>query len=282
LSPRTIDLYRITLTHFGTFLGHVPTVDDLDDDVVSEYLLWRSQRPCRGRRVSPASVEKCRVQLLAVWRYGARKRLVREFPDVQAWKVPKRVKPAYTAEELDRLVGYARTLASNTKITGGKPGSWWWPTLILAAFQTGERKGGLLGLRWRDVDLSTRVVTFRAETRKGGREDIVRAITPALADELREQQGSPGDLVWPWCGNPTSIYPTVRRFCQRAGVPYLALHAIRRTSASLVARGGGDASAHLGHASTETTRDHYLVGEIVGAKSGLEFLPKIGGRDKQR
>jgi integrase len=278
LSKRTITLYRITLGHFGGFLGHEATVDDLDDDIVSAFLLWRSEQPCRGRSVSAASVEKDRCQILAVWRYGARKRHCREFPDVAGWKVPKRVRDCYTTDDLDKLLTAAAGLQGTRKPLAGKPASWWWRTLLWAAYLTGERRGGLFGLRWRDVDLEACVMTFRAETRKGGRADIVRGIVPALAEELRQQQGEPDDLVWKWAGDPTGWYPAAKALCRRAGVTYHALHGIRRTSASYVARGGGDATAHLGHSSPQVTRDHYLCTEIVGAKNGLEFLPAIGGR----
>ena len=59
LSKRTITLYRITLAHFSGFLGHEATVEDLDDDIVSAFLLWRSEQPCRGRSVSAAWSSCC-------------------------------------------------------------------------------------------------------------------------------------------------------------------------------------------------------------------------------
>ena len=46
---------------------------------------------------------------------------------------------------------------------------WWWldyhdaeglPPYIVAALQTGARRGELLGLRWADVDMRARTVTF--------------------------------------------------------------------------------------------------------------------------
>jgi integrase len=278
LSAKTLKNYRFTLAHFSEFLGHAATVDDLDDDIVSAFLLWRSEQPCRGRKVSPASVEKDRVQILAIWRYGARKRHCREFPDVGSWRVPKRVRPCYTTADLERLLIAAGELHGAGERLAGKPTAWWWRTLIRVAYETGERRGGLMGLRWRDVDLEGLRIVFRAETRKGGREDIVRAITPALAAELSEQIAGADAPVWPWTGPDTSFYIPFKTLCRRAGVPYHALHGIRRTSASMVARGGGDATAHMGHSSPQVTRDHYLCTEIVGVKNGLDFLPAIGER----
>lgn len=277
LNPRSISLYRGTLARFAEHVGHEPTVADLDDLVVSEFLIARSTQPCRGRTLSPASVEKDRCQLLAIWRYGARKRLVAEFPDVQRWKVPKRVKDAYTVSHLERLLEACGRLRGQRRTAPGVPAAWWWRTFVRTAYETGERKGGLLGLRWRDVDLDAGRVVFRAETRKGGREDIVRAITPSLAAELRQHVGPPDAPVWPWVGHATSLYPALRRLCTAAGVPYHAVHGVRRTSASYVARGGGDAAAHLGHSSPEITREHYLVPSIVGGRGAIDCLPSLGG-----
>jgi integrase len=140
----------------------------------------------------------------------------------------------------------------------------------------------LFGLTWRDVDLDAGRIVFRAETRKGGREDIVRAITADLAAELREQRGADEEFVWPWKGDGTAWYPPARRLCALAGVKYHGLHGVRRTSASYVHAAGGDATAHMGHSSPAVTQAHYLVGEIVGEKNGLEFLPRIGERSNTK
>jgi hypothetical protein len=50
---------------------------------------------------------------------------------------------------------------------------------------------------------------------------------------------------------------------------------MRKASASYVALGGGDATEHLGHASPEMTRQHYLDPRITSPKSALDYLPPL-------
>jgi hypothetical protein len=42
-----------------------------------------------------------------------------------------------------------------------------------------------------------------------------------------------------------------------------------------VAKGGGDATAHLSHADSKTTRKHYLDETITGKQSALDYLPPL-------
>jgi integrase len=67
----------------------------------------------------------------------------------------------------------------------------------------------------------------------------------------------------------------MRLLCKRAGVPSRAFHAIRKASASYVAAGGGDATAHLGHADPAMTRGHYLDPRITETSRGLDYLPPL-------
>jgi integrase len=157
----------------------------------------------------------------------------------------------------------------------GKPAAWWWSTLIYAAWCSAERIGALLELRWRDVDLTNRTLLFRAETRKGRSADIQRAITPDLAASLSRFAGQPDDLVWRWDRAYHSLWPSLRLLCRRAGVRGTGFHRLRKASASYVALGGGDATEHLGHASPEMTRAHYLDPRITSPKNALDYLPRL-------
>jgi integrase len=62
-------------------------------------------------------------------------------------------------------------------------------------------------------------------------------------------------------------------------------HRLRKSSASYVALGGGDATEHLGHASPEMTRQHYLDPRITQSKRALDYLPKLdldGRKDDEK
>ena len=243
LKPKTVVLYAMLLDRFERFLGRPATTADFDDLVVSRYLKWRAETAgWRGRIPSPASVRKDRVMLAAVWTFAARKRWVREFPELPRVKVPKRlpVGRAYTADDVAQLI---RTAKRRIGRTGGLPSRWWWSTLIYTAWCSGERFEALTSLRWAQVDLERRRVVFLGSTRKGGTRDIERSITPQLAAMLAEHRREPGDLVWPWDRRSRSQWASLRVLCHTAKVQYRGFHGLRRSAASYAALAGGAAAA---------------------------------------
>ena len=291
LSDRTVTLYGETLDRFRDHLGHEPTLDDLDDLVVARFPRWRSQQPNKRKGLlSPASVAKDSAHLRTLWNWCARKRMKRasgellEFPDYARPKVPRPRPVAYTAEELQQLLDTAR---HRKGYISGVPAAWLWPTMLKAMFETGERVGAVLALRWGEVDLDRRTLTFLAATRKGNRETITRQISPELAAALAARRRAPGELVWPWLEGRKmmSAYGSLRVLCRLAGVAYHPFHSIRKATASYMKRAGKSARTQLGHSSEEMAETHYYDSRIVGAESALDYLPPLdlgGGPGKPR
>ena len=278
LSDRTVVLYGHTLDRFRDHLGHEPTVDDLEDLVVAGFLRWRAVTPHKRAQVSAASVAKDKSQLTAIANWAAKKRLKKsngepvEFLSLPRSRKIRHAPQAYTADEVARLIRRAR---QREGVVGGQPAGWWWSTLLYTAWQTAERIGALLALRWADVDTDGRTLLFRAETRKGRSEDLQRAITPDLAEMLRANRKGDRELVWHWDREHTSLWPSLRLLCKQAGVRGTGFHKLRKASASYVALGGGDATEHLGHASPDMTRAHYLDPRITAEKQAVDFLPPL-------
>jgi len=278
LSDRTVVLYGHTLDRFRDYLGHEPAIDDLDDLVVAGFLRWRAVTPHKRAKVSAASVAKDKSQLTALANWAAKKRLKKsngepvEFLALPRTKKIRHAPQAYTAAEVASMIRRAR---QRPGIVGGQPAGWWWSTLLYTAWQTAERIGALLALRWADVDVDGRTVLFRAETRKGGSSDLQRAITADLAEQLRAGQRDDKELVWHWDRDYTSLWPSLRILCRQAGVRGTGFHRLRKASASYVALGGGDATEHLGHSSPDMTRQHYLDPKITAAKQAVDCLPKL-------
>jgi integrase len=278
LTDRTVVLYGHTLDRFAEHLGHEPTLDDIDDLVVAGFLRWRAATPRKRGKPSAASVSKDKSQLTALANWAAKKRLKRsdgqpvEFLSLPRSKKVRHAPQAFTADEVGRLIRLAKRRIGKID---GKPAAWWWSTILYAAWCTGERIGALLEVRWQDVDLESGHVLFRAETRKGRSSDIQRAIAPDLVHMLRSHAGQPGEPVWRWDRCYHSLWPSLRLLCRRAGVRGTGFHRLRKASASYVALGGGDATEHLGHASPEMTRQHYLDPRITSPKTALDFLPPL-------
>jgi integrase len=243
LDRKTIALYSMLADRLDRFFGRPVTTRDLDDMQVGRFLRWRAETPgWRGRLPSAATVRKDQNMIQAAWRYAARKKIAREFPDLAPVRVPKRLAAgrAYTIEDVSKLV---RRASRRFGRTGGLPSSWWWSTLIYAAVCTGERFTALSSVRWADVDLERRRMIFRGETRKGRTRDIERQITAELADMLAQQRRGPNDLVWPWDRRSRSQWASLKVLCRTAGVQYRGFHGVRRTAASYAALMGGRAAA---------------------------------------
>jgi integrase len=278
LSPRSVVLYRHSIEKLRQFVGHEPTTADLDDFTIARFLRWRATNTRGKKPISPESVAKDRSQILALWNWSCRKKLhTGEWPALARQKRIHRTPRAYTATDVARIITHAKRRHGTT---GGLPSAWWWSSIIYAAWCCGARIGELMQLRWQHLDLERGRVLFVASTRKGGAADISHALPPDLCRQLAEHRGSPDDLVWPWDRQPTSIYPSMRLLCRAAGVPYRAFHAIRKASASYVAAGGGDATAHLGHSDPAMTRGHYLDPSITQTRSALDYLPPLDLADE--
>ena len=283
LSDRSVVMYESTLDRLRDYLGHEPTLDDLDDLVISKFLRWRATTVHDAKRglISPASLAKDSAHIRTCWNWCAKKRMKRangellEFPDYARPRVPKPRPVAYTVEELRLLVAASRHRKGH--IVPGLPAAWYWVTKLQAMFQTGERIGAILGIRWGEVDLERCTLTFLAATRKGHRETITRAISPDLARMMAPQKRAAGDLVWPWLEGRKilSCYASLRVLCRVAGVPYHPFHSIRKSTASYLKKAGVSAKHQLGHSSEQMAEMHYYDSNIVGVPSALEYLPPL-------
>jgi integrase len=278
LKPKSVVLFGHSVDRFRDFLGREPDLADLDDLQVSKFLRWRAITPHRGRICSPASVAKDKAHLVSLWNAAAKRRLVEHFPDLprNIVRVPQHVPEAYTVEEISRMVREARR---RNGTIGPVAAAWFWPTLLMAAYYTGERIGSLLAIRWDQIDTRAKTLTFLSEHRKGLGRTITRQITPQLAEWLEKGRRAPGDLVWPWAEHrqQNTIFIRLRYLCGLAGVTPKGFHGVRKAAGSYVKRAGGvDAAADfLTHRDSKTTRDHYLDPKIVGEASALDFLPPL-------
>ena len=276
LKDRTVVLFGHSIDRLRDFLGREPELTDLDDLTISKFLRWRAVTPHKGKLASPASVAKDKAHLSSLWNFAARKRMLPDlqFPDLPRLKVPKKPPRGYTVQEVSAMVRQAKRRKGRI---GSVSAPAFWVTLLQAAWFSGERLGGLLGIRWSEVDFEHCTLTFLGGTRKGGTETITRAISPQLAAALKARQGKPEELVWPWLEHRTehSIYTSMRAMLLQAGVQPRGFHAIRKASGSYVKAAGGDATEHLGHANPKTTRDHYLDPNITGQQSALDYLPPL-------
>jgi integrase len=169
--------------------------------------------------------------------------------------------------------------------------------IALVQVGTGLRIGEALALRWRDVDLEHRrltvsgnlvVVTGVGVVRNGGKTAAslrTLALPHFVAVRLRElRQRQPDRPVFAnddgeWL-YPIRVFEALRAALDRAGRPDVTSHIWRRTAASILDAAGLPLSKiadALGHSSTRTTQDSYLVrGRDPGAAA--EALDRAWGQ----
>jgi integrase len=183
---------------------------------------------------------------------------------------------------------YAMDSEAAHSILTAAQGTVWHPIFHLALF-TGLRKGKVLGLRWRDVDLDLaelyiiqtlqkqkgREISFQEPKTNGSRRPVV--LSPVAAKELRaykEKQESNlntmGDVLTPktlvferadgTIPSPDSVTHAFAKFARRVGVLGVRFHDLRHTHASLMLKSGVHpkiVSERLGHSSVSITLDVY-------------------------
>ena len=111
--------------------------------------------------------------------------------------------------------------------------------LVLVGFTTGARRGELLGLRWRDIDLDAGIA-YLARTKNGDRRTLV--LLPAVVAALRPLLGDPERFVFGSVRSkhqaPASIDSSFRDAVARAGLKDFHFHDLRHCCASALAQGG--------------------------------------------
>lgn len=270
-SQNTRRLYGITLRLLDRYLQRPSKLTDLNDRTVSAFATWR-----QDQGVTVTTVQRDLSTLLALWRWSHKKGYVKNYPDVEIGRRPKRTPIAWRREELDQLVEAAK---SETSLVGDVPGGIYWNALLLVLWDTGERIGAVTALRRNRIDLKEGWITFNAESRKGGNQDNTAKIAGdtvrAVAALIKEHRVT---HPFRWPGHPSNIYKRYEKILARAGLPSgreYKFHAIRKSTASHYEAAGGNATKLLGHSSRRITKA-YLDPRIVEKKSAVDLLFRPG------
>jgi integrase len=223
----------------------------------------------------------------------------------------------WTAEQL-------RTFLAASRVHRGRGGKIGIDRLYCAwvvAATTGLRRGELLGLRWRDVDLDRGVLSVRQTVglvKRDGKRTIgygvpktdqsrraVALDTGTVAeltahrtrqDAERNLAGNPGTTPissspardgQPF--NPEHFWREFVTRCDRYGVPRIALHDLRHTHATLALQEGIHpriVQERLGHSTISITLDVYrhvlpTMQEEAAAKIGAAVLGRPTGRKRK-
>jgi integrase len=269
----TIAQYEITLRHLDRHLKRPATLDDLSDDLTQDLLAWFVSQ---GRTARGAN--KLRSNLHTLWSFACRNGWCSRWPDSKPLVEPKRLPTAWSPEQLRALHEAVSSLPGTIL---GIPRSLWWSALHAVIWDTAERIGAVMQLRWDDVQLDDRRVTFRAETRKNKREDLQHQLHADTVALLKRMKTAGYARVFAWNRHPLHLWAAYKRILRKAGLPHdrkHSFHCMRRSSASYFEAAGGNSTSLLGHSSRDVTTKHYLDLNITqeGKASPADVLPRMG------
>jgi len=185
-------------------------------------------------------------------------------------------------------------------------------TIFNLLLYTGMRRGELLGLEWKDIDLDTGVLsicrtsqytnergifTDDVKTSSSHRsmklpENLVELLKQykAWQDGEREKIGDRWEdtdrLFTAWNGAPMSLsspYVQLQNFLKRHNLPKINIHGLRHTNATLLIAQGVNArtvAGRLGHSMTSTTLNIYSHELQSADAAAAEALEGILGKKK--
>ncbi len=273
--PKTIAGYRDVLGRFAASLPPGVALAAVTADHVATFL----DRPA----LAPASRQSYFRHLRAFFRWCGKQALLKLNPAerVTPPAAGRREAPFFSPKALQALVDSIETA-----------GERWLADVVRVAVSTGLRRGELVHLRWRDVDLDAGflVVRNREDFRsKSGHDRRVPLVEDALdvvsrlADErgaAREGyvfRGTQGGKL-----NADSLSKAFLRSCRRAHVPEgLHFHSLRHTAASWLVMRGVPMSvvqAILGHADLATTQRYSHLAPATLRDEMARALREVGVR----
>lgn len=224
-----------------------------------------------GKSLAPATINRYRVTLQGLLSWARKKRLM-----PRGW-----VNPVNDSERLPEDNARTRYLseAEYERLVKASRVSYWskLTLLIQMAVTTGARKGTLLGLRWRDIDLDGGRA-YAERTKNGTAFTLV--LLPEVVSELKRVKGRSDLDELVFCGRnpnrPMNFDKAWHNALANAGIEGAVFHSLRHTHASWLAKRGAPLLAiadSLGHKSlTMTKRYSHLC-----VDSRAEMLSRVFG-----
>jgi integrase len=284
LGEATLDTYMIHLRNRAIpVFGHlrIDAIKTIQIVNFIEELGKGSRHDGKEGNLSPGTIQYIHRAIKNVFSRAVEWKIIKTNP-VEGVKKPKVIQKnmeVYDQAEVETLL----TLLENEPIQ--------WRVMISLALTTGLRRGELLGLDWKNVDLEKGTIdvwqslTFshnggykvkEPKTRNSSRKVALPvSMLPELkafkvhCNKLRLETvelwegGEHFFLFTSWNGkplNPYSVGTWWRRFTKRVQLKYIRFHDLRHTSATLLLNQGVHAkiiSSRLGHANITTTLNIY-------------------------
>lgn len=265
--------YRLAISCYGRFLGHVPTLDDLTDESVTR---WMSKRLQDG--LASITVRERAGRLQTLWTWLAKRRVVDAFP---TFVKPEAADAHPCALSVAQLSALFRSAGKERGTIGGVPADLWWLSFLGFVWNTAERKTAALAVRpeWLSLDnqhfaKASIPPHVRKGRKKWGVYDLWPETVPMLRAVVEASRGS--EVVWPFPYSPQSYYTRYNRILRDAGIPVnrkTKTHSLRVSHATWRTVAGGDATRQLGHSDPATTAKHYIDARMLPPDQTRLFIP---------
>lgn len=270
LKERSAEQLRLAVRSFEVYLGRPARIGDLTDSTLAKFM-----RAYLAEHAAATTNSKRRGLLtLARWalKRGSSPSPLAEVPAVPE---PRRVPQAWTVCEIEKLVSCARECPG---MIGDIPARLFWPSLILATFDTGCRVSALMSARSMNLSMAERSLVIEPEATKTGVGAVYWLHDQTVAS-LAGHYDPTRELVWPWPYHRNTLWSMSRRIVEKAGLTVDRrgrgqFHRIRRTTISYCAAVSPSlAQQQAGHGNPRTT-DRYIDPRIARRRSAVDVLPR--------
>jgi len=281
VAPKTRMYYtQVVRTHVIPRLGNISLAELRPVHIVEAQRFWMTEgwlRTRTRRGLSPKSVANIYRILHLALQYAVRWKLLAANPvdavDPPRWE--RREQAWLDLEQAQALVQHLEATAAGTA--------------VLVKLSTGLRMGELLGMRWRDLDLTTRTIALQQQLQWiTGEQYVMRAVKSHrsrrpvtidvdLADVLRAHKVRQNQMrlaageIWDAQDlvfttetghnlTPDQVRRSLLRALKSAGLPRIRPHDLRHTHASLLLRLHTPMKVvqeRLGHSTFAITADIY-------------------------
>jgi integrase len=152
------------------------------------------------------------------------------------------------------------------------------PLYILIALYTGQRRGAILDLTWKQIDLVAGVIDFNPPGRRQTKKTRPRIPIPRslLAALRRAHKRATVEFVIAYNGEKVlSVKKGFGSAARRAGIPRCTSHTLRHSAGTMMANRGvslREIGGYLGHSETRTTElyAHHSPAHLAKAKGAME------------